>query len=143
MIKSKPWMGSLALLLIAGSVSATEIYVWTDAHGVTHFGDRPPSQTHAERVVVEAPNIIDAYEAPRRSARAGGRNRNSARERSRSVAGTNPHQRARYAEQCHKAKQQLRLIRAKKRAGYRASEERSLDAREARYRADIRFYCDD
>ena len=47
----------IALLLIAAAPAATaEIYRWTDADGVTHFGERPPLESTADRVTVTGVN---------------------------------------------------------------------------------------
>jgi glutaredoxin len=51
-------LAAMALLLLAASGHA-EIYQWTDAEGVIHFGDRPPSGASAKHITVE----INSYQS--------------------------------------------------------------------------------
>ena len=47
----------IALLLVTAAAAATaDIYRWTDADGVTHFGERPPLESTADRVTVMGVN---------------------------------------------------------------------------------------
>ena len=46
------------LLLLAG-IGHAEIFRWTDAEGVTHFGDRPPPSVSAKHVTVD----INSYKS--------------------------------------------------------------------------------
>lgn len=49
---------ALAGILCAGNAAAAEIYRWTDADGVMHFSDRPPTsdqQSHATMTVDNPP----------------------------------------------------------------------------------------
>jgi hypothetical protein len=43
---------ALLLTMAPAMASATEVYRWTDADGVTHFGDRQPAGTQAEQIGV-------------------------------------------------------------------------------------------
>ena len=47
----------LCLMVLVGAAPVHgEIYRWTDANGVTHFGERQPDQTDAEKVEVRNVN---------------------------------------------------------------------------------------
>jgi len=52
---------TLAVVLAAtpGLVHSASVYKWTDAEGVTHFGDRQPTGTAAERVDVRTGSSFD------------------------------------------------------------------------------------
>ena len=43
-----------ALALAAGTVSATQVYKWVDAEGITHFGDLPQDR-EARRIDLRTP----------------------------------------------------------------------------------------
>jgi len=45
----------LLMALLAFSVSAQEVYKWTDDQGVVHFSDRKPADAPAQAVQLEAP----------------------------------------------------------------------------------------
>ncbi len=129
---------ALTLLLAGVTGAATEIYQWEDADGVVHFSDRPPTNLPAEQRPVGEPSVVEAWRAgikPRaKPARATGRSRAMAVEARRA-------REEKRAEQCHRARQRLAEVRAKRRAGYKASEGRALKRRAARYQQDVRFYC--
>ena len=40
------------MVLFSATPVQSEIYRWTDANGVTHFGERQPEQTDAEKIEV-------------------------------------------------------------------------------------------
>lgn len=124
---------------LVGIVSAAELYQWTDADGVIHFGDRPPAGGGAEERAVVVPERIGTVAPEAAPVRAPvKRSRRTARPSGAALQA----ERRKRAEKCHRARQQRRAVAAKLRVGYRASQYRSLRQREERARADIRFYCD-
>ena len=42
-------IASASLFGLAGVASASEVYQWKDANGVTHYTDLPPTQAHQRR----------------------------------------------------------------------------------------------
>ena len=42
-------IASASLFGLAGVASASEVYQWKDANGVTHYADLPPTQAHKSR----------------------------------------------------------------------------------------------
>lgn len=44
----------LILAMTPAMVSAAAVYKWTDADGVTHFGDRQPNDTQAEQISIRS-----------------------------------------------------------------------------------------
>jgi len=53
--------------LMAGETIATEVYSWTDAKGVVHYGDRPPQDQKAQAVDVSEsyrPSTSSPYPGP-------------------------------------------------------------------------------
>lgn len=129
---------ALTLLLAGVTGAATEIYQWEDGDGVVHFSDRPPPDATVELRPVGEPSVVEAWRAdikPRlKPARAPGRSRALAVEARRA-------REEKRAEQCHRARQRLAEVRAKRRAGYKASQGRALKRRTTRYQADVRFFC--
>lgn len=57
----------LLMLAVAGGGDAVAqgVYKWTDANGVTHYGDRPPATADAESVAIDPAPAIDAAAASR------------------------------------------------------------------------------
>jgi hypothetical protein len=45
---------ALILAMAPAMVNAATVYKWTDADGVTHFGDRQPTGTQAEQISVRS-----------------------------------------------------------------------------------------
>ncbi|WP_018405157.1 DUF4124 domain-containing protein [Marinobacter gelidimuriae] len=45
---------ALLLAMVPAMANATAVYKWTDADGVTHFGDRQPTGTQAEQISVRS-----------------------------------------------------------------------------------------
>jgi hypothetical protein len=45
---------ALLLAMVPAVANATVVYKWTDADGVTHFGDRQPTGTQAEQISVRS-----------------------------------------------------------------------------------------
>ena len=59
--------GALALGIFFGSGHAvSDVYRWTDEHGVVHFGDRPHSTDPkaVNKVTVTRPNLAEGYKPP-------------------------------------------------------------------------------
>ena len=130
-------IGLLLVLLgmtVVGHCAA--VYSWVDEHGVVHFDDQPPPDRDADHA--DVPNypkvgtvVPDPVKpAPRTRKRSSGR-----------ATKDRMGERQKREERCHLARQAFADVRARRRAGYRASESRALDRRENRARADIRFYC--
>lgn len=44
-------LGAVFLLATAGVGAQQRVYQWTDANGVTHYTDLPPSQSHKSREI--------------------------------------------------------------------------------------------
>lgn len=51
---------TLLLAIIPAGTSSAPVYTWTDNNGVTHFGDRQPTGSTAERVNVRSGTASDA-----------------------------------------------------------------------------------
>ena len=54
----------LVLALAPAAVNSAAVYQWTDADGVTHFGDRQPTDTQAERINVRSDQPSSANTRP-------------------------------------------------------------------------------
>lgn len=106
------------------------VHTWTDANGIVHYSDRPAAGD--SRVLeVEDTNVLESVmakvpdiELPKR--------------RRKAPAKPSPERRK---EQCFKARQRVDSIRAKRRQGYKASEDRRLRQQLAQARERARFYC--
>ena len=62
-IRTTVLLVGVALLGLSTAASATEVYRWKDANGVTQYGERPPEGTQAERVALRAePSVAPAPE---------------------------------------------------------------------------------
>lgn len=56
-----------ASLVTTAGLAGTEVYTWTDADGVTHYTDSPPSHGKSKTIQVEEvyrPGTSDVYNAP-------------------------------------------------------------------------------
>jgi hypothetical protein len=53
-------MLTLLLAVVPGVAMGASVYKWTDENGVTHFGDRQPTGSKAERVNVRSGTSTDA-----------------------------------------------------------------------------------
>ena len=51
---------TLLLAVVPGVAMSASVYKWTDENGVTHFGDRQPTGSKAERVNVRSGTSTDA-----------------------------------------------------------------------------------
>ena len=51
---------TLLLAVVPGVAMSASVYKWTDENGVTHFGDRQPTGSKAERVNVRSGTSSDA-----------------------------------------------------------------------------------
>jgi len=54
--------GLLGLLLLAAGASATDLYKWKDAQGVTHYSESPPSGQKYESRRIDNRGIVGAAE---------------------------------------------------------------------------------
>ncbi len=58
---------SLLLSIASGNAIATEVYTWTDANGVVHYGDKPPDGQQAQIINVRethGPGTTEADPSP-------------------------------------------------------------------------------
>lgn len=123
----------LALVILTNTLDGharETVHKWTDDRGVVHYSDRP---TTADSTVMELEesNVLESVLAtvpevetpkPRRTIQ----NRPTPDKRE---------------EQCFKARQRVDSIRAKRRHGYKASEDRRLRQQLAQAQERARFYC--
>lgn len=121
----------IALLLASSTV---EVHHRVDAAGVHHFGDVPGPETAV--LVVEDPPSLETI-------RAAGPSKATAPKPPRVTRSGTPSDRlrARHAEKCHLARQRLRQVENRRRAGYTAAQDRPLREARSRHQADVRFYC--
>lgn len=72
----KTWLALVAVSASAWMVTAaaTEVYTWTDEHGVVHYSDAPPNQAESEKINVQGmyrPGTSGAYPTSGESAQSG------------------------------------------------------------------------
>lgn len=66
-------IATLLTVFAAGTLSASEIYKWTDAEGNVHFGDKPVGAAPVKLAIASRPTdqaAVQAQNAARREARA-------------------------------------------------------------------------
>lgn len=57
---------ALILAMAPAMMNAAAVYKWTDADGVTHFGDRQPTGAQAEQISVRSgqPSVVNTNSSP-------------------------------------------------------------------------------
>lgn len=139
-------------LAVAGAVSASDIYKWTDAEGNVHFGDRPSGASSEERLAIGSrptdPERVQSIVQARNDARA---ERSAAEAAAKSAEPTAEERRAAEAERkekCNTYKERLQKFVTSRRL-YRQDEngervyldeEETLAAR-ARVQEQVLEYC--
>ncbi len=136
-------LGSSIFWLALNTVEASPIYTWTDQAGRVHYSDQPPPDNtrRPEEITLPAVNLLQTTviqptdSSPKERKPPGGKKHPVP------PFDWSQKDRQRRAEQCHKAKQRLRQVREKRRAGYGVDEGRKLRRQADKYRSDRQFYC--
>lgn len=53
-VKRLSWLVAALAASLAGSAFAGDIYKWTDAEGIVHYGDRAPENVDAQRLAINS-----------------------------------------------------------------------------------------
>lgn len=103
----------MALILIAATAGAEELYRWVDKDGKVHFGDRPPLQAKAEEIgdELQPVNSADATRA-RKPARSGQRDDLQQQYQNRKQRQQQQRQQQ-MARACQKARRDLRILQGR------------------------------
>ena len=131
MTKQTALISALMILAFTLDSRAREtVHTWTDDRGVVHYSDRPTS-ANSRAMEVEDSNVLESVlatvpEVKQPKARRTVQNRPTPDKQE---------------EQCFKARQRVDSIRAKRRHGYKASEDRRLRQQLAQAQERARFYC--
>ncbi len=118
--------------------SADKIFKWVDSQGQTHFSSRAsmPENSAGVEVTRIKPNIIKSIPVP------SGSPKKSRSVQSQKVKAIPAHDKVdKRALRCEKARNNLKKVRAKLRAGYKYNQYSRFHAREAEYRAQRSAYC--
>jgi hypothetical protein len=129
---------SVFLLLPFTAQSADRIFKWVDAQGQTHYGSRVmmPENSAGVEVTRIKPNVIKSIPVP------SGSQKKSRSARSQEVKAIPAHDQVdKRTLRCEKARNNLKKVRARLRAGYKYNQYSRLHAREAKYRAQRSAYC--
>lgn len=147
-------MRLILMLLTALSFSASaQVYKWTDANGVTHFGSQPPpgqqeevdvkpaSGSTSDSGAVESDIVRQARELERRKAEEAAKR---AERRYNEAASTNQESDVE-STSCRRAKIVLqgyqRELRTLLKRGYKQSERQDAEDRVARWENEVAYYC--
>lgn len=129
----------LLTLLLAGAAHAATFQRWTDTEGRIHYGDAAPAGAAVEDVEIDPDhNVHEAPPVPRftpaapkkRPATDAAAARREAKER------------REREEKCADYQEKFEHLRARMRAGYKASEYNKLMEQEDSLRRKVKTYCD-
>jgi hypothetical protein len=130
----------LLTLLLAGTAHAATFQRWTDAEGRLHYGDAAPAGATAEEVEIDPDhNVHEAPPVPRFTPAAP---KKRPPPRSDAAAQRETRERRERAEKCADYQEKFEHLRARMRAGYKASEYNRLMEQEETLRRKIKTYCD-
>ena len=132
----KPYFLTLLFLPIAVQ-SADRVYKWVDAQGQTHYGNHAATLGNEAGVglVKIKPNIIKSIPIPHQQAKP-----TKPQSRDKQTIPVRDQIDKAYLR-CERARNNLKKIRARLRAGYKYDQYSKLHAREAEYRAQRAAYC--
>ncbi len=118
--------------------SADRIFKWVDAQGQTHYGSRDSMPENSSGVEVSRvkPNVIKSIPVSSGSQKKPGQIHTK---RVKVIPARD--QVDKRTLRCEKARNNLKKVRAKLRAGYKYNQYSRLHAREAEYRAQRSAYC--
>lgn len=130
----------LALLLcwpVTGQ-PADPVCKWIDAQGQVHFSAHPPQQvtTAAVEIIIPKTNVIKSIAIPSQARK----NSVPAKPRDEHAIPASA-RRDKQQQLCEKARNKLKKVRARLRAGYKYSQYSRLHARETEYRGQRKAYC--
>jgi len=102
---------ALLLAMVPAMANATVVYKWTDADGVTHFGDRQPTGTQAEQISVRSgqSNLVNSNSSAQQQLNELEQRQRAASEESRAVDAAATRQ-AQRKTNCDAAQQNLEII---------------------------------
>ena len=130
----------LPFLLCVSSTgqAADRVYKWVDVQGVTHYARQPPvtGNASAATIVDLNPNVIQSIPLPAGTMQTPVTKRASTTQRIPASARIDRRQ-----MRCERARNRLKKVRARLRAGYKYRQYSRLHAREAEYRAQRKAWC--
>ncbi|MFT6980901.1 MAG: hypothetical protein ACJARK_002418 [Marinobacter psychrophilus] len=102
---------ALLLAMVPAMANATVVYKWTDADGVTHFGDRQPTGTQAEQISVRSgqSNLVNSNSSAQQQLNELEQRQRAASEESRAFDAAATRQ-AQRKTNCDAAQQNLEII---------------------------------
>ncbi|MBQ0762061.1 DUF4124 domain-containing protein [Marinobacter psychrophilus] len=102
---------ALLLAMVPAMANATVVYKWTDADGVTHFGDRQPTGTQAEQISVKSgqSNLVNSNSSAQQQLNELEQRQRAASEESRAFDAAATRQ-AQRKTNCDAAQQNLEII---------------------------------
>ncbi|MFT7366745.1 MAG: hypothetical protein ACI9OW_001650 [Marinobacter psychrophilus] len=102
---------ALLLAMVPAMANATVVYKWTDADGITHFGDRQPTGTQAEQISVRSgqSNLVNSNSSAQQQLNELEQRQRAASEESRAVDAAATRQ-AQRKTNCDAAQQNLEII---------------------------------
>ncbi|MDP2432414.1 MAG: DUF4124 domain-containing protein [Pseudomonadota bacterium] len=107
--------GVILLLALLATPAGAEIYKWTDAQGVIHYGDQPPSSTTPKPFHLQTSEAAEAraVDARRKAADQAARKRleqEKTREAASKQLAANEEEARRKAENCQRARANLEML---------------------------------